>query len=55
MVDGATLERLCGGNSTEGSNPSLSANQNIIEDLPDKDNFAFAIPSFWGVAHLGKF
>ncbi len=26
MVDGATLERLCGGNSTGGSNPPLSAN-----------------------------
>ena len=25
MVDGATLERLCGGNSTGGSNPPLSA------------------------------
>lgn len=26
MVDGATLERLCGGNSTAGSNPAPSAN-----------------------------
>ncbi len=25
VVDGATLERLCGGNSTGGSNPPLSA------------------------------
>ena len=25
VVDGATLERLCGRKSTEGSNPSLSA------------------------------
>ena len=26
VVDGATLERLCGGNSTGGSNPPPSAN-----------------------------
>ena len=25
MADCASLERMCGGNSTEGSNPSLSA------------------------------
>ena len=25
MVEGARLERVCRGNSTEGSNPSLSA------------------------------
>ncbi len=31
MADCASLERMCAGNGTEGSNPSLSAN---IDQLP---------------------
>ena len=30
VVEGARLESVCRGNSTEGSNPSLSANHNSL-------------------------
>ena len=33
VVDGATLERLCGGNSTGGSNPPPSANAMAAKNL----------------------
>src|SRR5204863_6429776 len=36
VVEGARLESVCRGNSTEGSNPSLSAN--ICTDLGRRDN-----------------
>ena len=38
MVEGARLESVCRGNSTVGSNPTLSAsfNQLIIKDLRDR-------------------
>ena len=29
VVEGAALEKQCAGNCTEGSNPSLSANENL--------------------------
>ena len=41
VVDGATLERLCGGNSTGGSNPSPSARK--------------MKSPFWGVLFLKLF
>jgi hypothetical protein len=31
VVEGARLESVCRGNSTEGSNPSLSANSQAIK------------------------
>ena len=34
VVDGATLERLCGGNSTGGSNPPPSANAMAAKNWP---------------------
>ena len=39
VVDGATLERLCGGNSTGGSNPPLSATKATLRERIPKDAF----------------
>jgi hypothetical protein len=41
VVEGARLESVCRGNSTEGSNPSLSANAKSLNRL----DLLFMIPS----------
>ena len=37
MVEGARLESVCRGNSTEGSNPSLSANPSLRSVLAKRE------------------
>ena len=39
MVEGARLESVCRGNSTEGSNPSLSANFQLASSLSNFESF----------------
>ena len=43
VVDGATLERLCGRKSTGGSNPPLSANFNAKANSSNCSFFVFII------------
>jgi hypothetical protein len=41
VVEGAALEKQCAGNGTEGSNPSLSANDSLTYFL------IIAMARFW--------
>ena len=50
MAEGARLESVCRGNSTEGSNPSVSAQPSIAlakEGLFFKDSYYSSTFSIW--------
>ena len=53
MVDGATLERLCGGNSTGGSNPPPSANvSGAFRQNPAAAPFSLLVKPAGGACNL---
>ena len=53
MVDGATLERLCGRKSTGGSNPPPSAKRKVKKPLYHKADRVKGGPPFEILSQIG--